>query len=285
MALPNPQHVVLFHHFRRFLERAAEAGVDAAPLKGAHLVTSVYPPGEDRGMMADVDFLVRERDWVRTFELLEELGFERNLDEDRAVSLDAFYEAGFRLPLGDGRSILFEPHRQFVQPARHPIDYDAVWDRSEPSTFDGAPCRRLAVEDTFLHGVIHLMTHRFLGAPRGLRDLELLAKSEPLDWCALCERAVRWQCATGLWLTLDLLAETGRLDAPTRAVDRIRPPLPLRRALRFLVPTQDGFRFPGTTLRAQEGLLWPLLLDSPKQLVRFGLGFARLRVGDWWTSG
>jgi hypothetical protein len=75
--MTNPQHIILFHHFRRLLEAAANEGIDVVPLKGAHLLTSVYPDDEDRGVMSDVDFLVRKQDWTRTLELMIELGFER----------------------------------------------------------------------------------------------------------------------------------------------------------------------------------------------------------------
>ena len=62
---PDPHQILLFHHLRRVFVAAHERGIDMAPLKGAHLVTSVYPDDEDRGHLADVDFLTRERDWER----------------------------------------------------------------------------------------------------------------------------------------------------------------------------------------------------------------------------
>ena len=118
----NPQYVVLFHHFRRFLKEASEKGIDVAPLKGAHLLTSVYGNEEDRGMLADVDFLVRPGDWEGTRELLVSMGFVRGDIDNRPATFREFYEACYFLQIGGGKRIMFEPHRYLIQPARHNID-------------------------------------------------------------------------------------------------------------------------------------------------------------------
>lgn len=280
MSLPNFQHVVLFHHFRLLLERAARAGIDVAPLKGAHLVTAVYPPGEDRGPMADVDFLVRPAHWEVAMELLRDLGFTRRADPNRPATGAEFHEAGFVLDVGPARSILFEPHRQFAQPARHPIDYAAVWDRSSAGEFDGAPCRRLAPEDHLLHGVIHLFSHRFRGPARGLRDLELLVRLAGADLDLVVDRAREWECATAAWLALTLLHGLAPALGADRAASRIAPRIWKRAVLRMLVPDAGGFCFGDRGLRTDQAVLWPWLLDSAGQGIRFVRYYAGLRLRD-----
>ena len=170
----NPQHIILFHHFRRLLEAAAVEGIDVAPLKGAHLLTGVYPDDEDRGVMSDVDFLVRKQDWARTLELMNELGFERR---DHFADESHTHEAGFYLQVDDTRKILFEPHRYLFEPDRFTIDHDALWERSFESTFDGTACRRLALEDHFCHIAFHATIHRLMSLERTVRDLDLLLRS------------------------------------------------------------------------------------------------------------
>jgi hypothetical protein len=281
----NLQHVVLFHHFRRLLEEAAKAGVEVAPLKGAHLITSVYPEGEDRGRLSDVDFLVRPAEFARVGALMTSMGFVRTpWAKGRPVSERTFYEAGYRLDVGDGREILFEPHRHLIQPARHPIDDDALWRRSTASTFDGAPCRRLSQDDHFLHGIVHLMTHQFVSPAQDLRDLELLLRFGGVRLDTVARRAREWECARAAWTALRLLRASCPELIPPGLLDELAPPPVARRVLRFLVPDAGGLRFPELGDRTREAALWPWLLDGARPGLRFGSYYLRLRARDLWAS-
>ncbi len=276
----NPQHVILFHYFRRFLERAAEARIDVAPLKGAHLITTVYSAEEDRGKLADVDFLVRPSDWQRTLFLLEEMEFARTKLSRRPVTDREFHEAQMFLEIPRGK-IMFEPHRYLVQPARHNIDHAALWERSEESTFDGAPCLRLTPEDHLLHATIHLMSHGFVSPVRGLRDIELLIRAAHPDLDVVESRARKWECTRALYLVYALLDRTvADLGLAERAAA-----LPvsghIRLLLTRLVPNAEGFVFPNFGLRATEATLFPLLMDGTYPLIRFTSSFAMLRLRDY----
>lgn len=275
----NPQNVVLLHHFRRFLEAAAARGVEAAPLKGAHLVTSVYPPGEDRRML-DVDFLVRPAQFEAACELLRQQGFSRSQHRGRSVTEEHHYEALYTRRAGDGLMVIMEPHRYLIQPARHPIDHEALWARSRPSELDGAPCRRLAPEDHFLHTVIHLMTHRFMDPRRAERDLELLLRRGGADLDLVARRAARWQCRRAVWLALTMLHARAPDLGVMQAASSLQPAAPVRAALTALVRPGEGFRIRGAGLRAGQAVLWPLLLDGVTPLLRFGAHFARRRTQD-----
>ena len=275
----NPQIVVLLHHFRRFLEAAADAGLDVAPLKGAHMLTSVYPPGEDRPMM-DVDFLVREAQFEAVCDLLRQQGFTRVLAPGRPFTERVHYEALFMRQLGDGMSVIMEPHRHLIQRARHPIDHEALWARSTPSELDGAPCRRLAPEALFLHTVIHLLTHRFEAPARAERDLELLVRRGGADLQTVTRRAGRWQCRRAVWLALTMLHARAPDLGALQAARPLRPPAPVRAALAALIRPGHGFRIRGAGMRAGQAVLWPLLLDGARPLLRFGGSFAWLRARD-----
>lgn len=278
--IPDPRQIQLFHHFRRVLEAAGERGIDIAPLKGAHLLTSVYPPDEDRGHLADVDFLVRERDWNRLRELMVELGFVEKPGGERPVTRVEFHETGFYLDAGGPQALLFEPHRQFAQPARHTIDYDEVWNRSVEGMFDSVPCRRLSAEDHLLHAVVHMFSHCFRKPTRGLRDIELLVRDGGIDLNLAIDRARQWQCARATWLALTLLQEI----APDLEIDgfaaKLAPPALVRQVLRFLVPDSAGFRFPPRGLRVEQAILWPWLMDRTRQGLRFATYYAGLRLRD-----
>jgi hypothetical protein len=228
-----------------------------------------------------VDFLVRPAQFERACGLLIGLGFDRVAwAPGRLATERTFHEAGFTLDVGDGRRILFEAHRQLVQPARHPIDHAALWARSRPSTFDGAPCRRLCADDHLLHGVVHLLSHQFVDPARGLRDLELLILSGAVDLDAVEARAREWECARATWLALSLLRERGAVPALDRRIARLAPPFPARLAARLLVPDARGFRFERLGDRGRELALWAWLLDGVRPALRFGAYYARLRRRD-----
>jgi hypothetical protein len=265
----NVQHVVLFHHFRGFLEAAAKEGIDAAPLKGAHVVTSVYPEGEDRGVMADVDFLVRERDWERTLALLPRLGFAPRAGWPGYPDEPEMHEAGFTLDLGGGRKILFEAHRFLVEPRRFFIDHEALWARSFPSDFEGVACRRLAPEDHVLFIAFHEAMHRLQNLGRAVRDLELLARAGA-DLDVVAARACSWRMRRIAWLFLSLLGEHGRAKS-------LAPPLPVRAAIRMLVPDARATRLGLLPDRLQAAALYPLLFDDVRMLGRYVAAHPALR--------
>ncbi len=280
--LPNPQHILLLHQLRVFLDAAAAAGVHVAPLKGAHLITGVYPAGEDRGGMCDVDVLVPPEHFDVAGEVLEALGYCRRELRDRRRTEAEFYEAGYRRDLGGGRRVMVEVHRYFVQPQRAPVDYAALWARAEPATLEGAPCLRLRPEDHLLHAAMHLMTDRFEAPARGLRDAEHLIVRAGAELGLAAERAVRWRCGRPLWLTFALLAEAAPQLRERLAphIQALRPP-PLARALaRALVPTAAGLRWSSIGRRPGQALLWPALLDGMGHAASFGAYYLRLRAAD-----
>ncbi|MDD5306776.1 MAG: nucleotidyltransferase family protein [Deltaproteobacteria bacterium] len=265
---PNPQHVVLFHHFRRFLKAAAEEGIDAAPLKGAHLITGVYPEGEDRGQLADVDFLVRPRDWERALRLLPKLGFEERVLPSWHPPERKTHEAGFNLDLGGGRRILFEVHRHLLEPSRFPIDHEGIWARSVVSEFDGVPCRRLAAEDHFVFGALHEVAHRLQTLAKTVRDLELLVSRGGADLRVVIARANEWRVRRIIWLFLSLIEDRAPHLGAGALTGSVAPSPPVRIALRLLVPDERGTRLTSFHHRIQAALLWPWLFDDIRSVVR-----------------
>jgi len=276
----NPQHIILFHHFRRVLQAAKKEGISVAPLKGAHLVTSVYPLDEDRGLFADVDFLVKEDDYEKSWALLLELGFTQRINKNRLESAKYSEDTGFYLEIAFEKRILFEVHRYLERKDRHPVNYEDLWLRAYESTFDGVSCMRLSSEDHFLHCAMHLMTDRFTSPKRGLRDLELLLMNGNVNLDIVADRAVSWQCSRAVWLALTLLAQKSPGVKVDKYIKKLSPPVYIKRALRFLVPDVAGFRFANIGLRNEQAILWPFLMDGLGPILRFSSCFLKLRIAD-----
>jgi hypothetical protein len=143
------------------------------------------------------------------------------------------HEAGFNLDMADGRKILIEVHRYLFDPSRLPIDQDALWSRSVAWTLDGAPCRRLAPEDHFVHLVLHATVHRLMQVERTVTDLELLLRRGGIDLesalrtciCTiLCRRRSSGRCcSTGRWTFCGWSEGIRRCSWCARVVDALEP--------------------------------------------------------------
>lgn len=261
----TPQHIVLMHHFRELLRAAAGIGVDIAPLKGAHLITSVYSGAEDRGVMSDVDFLVRERDWDRIGSLLEELGFMKQARHHR-------HEAAYHFSLANGRRILFEAHRSLFDPKRIAVDHDALWRRASPSTCEGQPCLRLAPEDHFCHIALHSMIHRFSNLDRALRDLErVVLAGGPRLIERIADRAEEWHMTRVAWAMLRRLTGRPGISVDPRLLARWSPPPLVRTAVVLLMDRGVKLAPMSTRYRLQAAVTWPLFVDRIPDLARMVL--------------
>ena len=280
------QYTILFHHFREFLKRANGAGIDIMPLKGAHLLTSVYPPGEDRGLMADIDFLVREADWGRGLKLLEECGFR---PRDHFSDESKRHEQGFYFALPGDKHFLFEIHRHLMEPRRYTIDSNGIWQRAYPSHFEGVPCMRMADEDVFCHVAWHSAIHRLITHRRTLRDLELVIlgsqKNNPPAaelTEKIVQRAQEWHITRVVWLYLTQLEKRiadAESDVPSplkSAIDRIAPPVQIRFLLKALVGTDEHPRLSRLNHRVQAALIWPLFFDHKRHLLKMIVNHPKL---------
>ncbi|MBN2715977.1 MAG: nucleotidyltransferase family protein [Deltaproteobacteria bacterium] len=282
--LISAQQVILFHHFRKLLEHAREMHIDVAPLKGAHLLTSVYPASESRGAMVDIDFLVQEHDWHRIPLLMNACGFSPVFIPSRHATQAKFHEAHYVHRFDAQTQIVFEPHRQFVQLARHPIDYSQVWQRSYQSTFEGVSCLRICDDDHFLHQVIHLFSHRFAEPVRGLKDMEMLWRNGDVNFSNVSRRAGEWKCRNALWLSLVLHKHIFATNSFDSLIEETMPSRFIRFALTKLVSPEHGFRFTGAGLRIEEATLWPFLMDDIHQGIGFMADYAKLRLKDLFSD-
>jgi hypothetical protein len=259
------QSIVLFHRFRELLEAAADAGVDVAPVKGAHLLTSVYPADEDRGPLSDVDFLVRDAQWGRALELAARLGWRRR---PSAADEAGAHEVGFHAGRAGEPHVLLEMHRSLFDPLRLAIDHAAIWARSTPGSFDGAPCRRLAPEDHVVHVALHELLHGLESLERTLRDAELLLAAMPIGRDAVADRAREWRATRAVWLVTALLAARRPELGLEPLRDALAPNPITRRAARRAVDLARALALPARRHRLAAALLWPLLIDDPTRLLR-----------------
>lgn len=259
------QHVILLHQFRRLLVAAEERGIDVVPLKGAHLITSVYPDGGEGRFLGDVDYLVRPTDWNRTLELVAELGF---VPRDPTGFERSLHQAGSHLDVGSGSKILFEAHRYIFEPSRVPIDHEGLWRRSRASDLEGVPCRRLSDEDHFVYTALHCGLHRLMSFETALKDLQMLLCHGSVDLEVVVRRAREWSATRVTWLCIESLREkVPDIDLePTLAA--LAPPRTTRVVLRSFVDEVGRSRVARLHHRVQAGIVWPWIMDRPSRVIR-----------------
>jgi hypothetical protein len=262
----NHQYIILFHHFKNILKMANKKNIAIIPLKGAHLLTSVYSAKENRGFIGDVDFLVKPRDWQHMLALMEEYGFKPRSGPNNENNM---HEKGFYFYMDNGARFLFEVHRYIFEPARFKIDHNGIWSRAYKSDFEGVPCYRMSDEDVFCHVAWHDAIHRLMSHKRTMRDLELILTQSGVDVNKIATRAVEWQCTKTVWLYLYLLnRQLPGIRNMEKAIRGIAPSFFSQAAIISLIGYGDKTRISAFNHRVQAAVLWPFLFDSKRLLIK-----------------
>ena len=132
----------------------------------------------------------------------------------------------------------------------------------------------LAPEDAIIQLAAHLAVSHQMAAPglRGLLDVALLARSQPIDWQAVAERARGWRVAAATWLVLDLADALFGLPDAAAAIAGLRPRR-MRRGLLSRFVGADSMLAGRDRTRGPRRFVYQLLLvdrnrDAARLLVR-----------------
>jgi len=267
----NFQHVILFHHFRRILERALDDKIEIAPLKGAHLVTSVYLDAAERGFMGDVDFLVPINKWDRVVSMMFKLGFTLETNSSS-------HELGFNFDIDGGQHILIEPHCYIFDPERFYIDHDELWQRAYKSEFDGVECFRLSDEDHFCHLAFHSMLHRLTSFKRTCEDLKNIIKSrEPEFIKKIIVRARQWNTTRVIWFFVKQISKDLQEYDLDETLKALQPNDITKNMIDLVFIAQRQSFFSSLHHRAQAAVIWAIMFDSPSLLAKMVLNHPSLQ--------
>ena len=246
-------------------------------LKGADYAWRLYPDPVLRPMQ-DIDILVPTRQFASVCARLRAAGLVQRFEGASTHRVAWFGESVF--DLGE---VTLEVHHSFLPRARHPIDYDAVWERRVPVALSGVVAARLDDVDAFVYHALSLAKDEFFVRLARYLDFWLLLRTVPsLD--PACLRAREWRATHALYGALrqaqDLFPEMEeRLARPTAG---LLPGRTRRFLERFVLPGAEGLRI---TRRRRRGLqLWRKfwLMDSGWRRTCFALhyGYAVAR-GGW----
>jgi hypothetical protein len=213
---------------RTVLQVLDAAGLTPVVFKGAALAHTVYPDPACRPM-GDLDLWVEPKEILAARDSLEAAGYRFAARSERPPALMEMYSGEVRLHGPDDATGLVELHFG-VFPGEWlrrvaAVDDVAIRVRCQPVEVAGAPAWTLSPEDHLIQIAVHnAINHQLsLSAMRGLVDVVLLARHQPLDWAAVIQRARAWRVATATWLVLALAQDLCGLDEAAVAVMALAP--------------------------------------------------------------
>lgn len=219
----------------RVLVALAAAEITPILFKGAVLAYTACP-GPACRPMNDLDLWLTAEEMPRGQAALEALGYRQHIRETRPPAFQERHFGEIRMIGARPGSIPVELHWSAFAGVWldrvAAVDHAAVRTRAEPVTVAGQPALALASEDAIIQLAVHLAVNHQMAAPgvRGLLDVALLARTQPVDWAVVADRARAWRVSTAVWLVLQLTAELLGLTEAAPAVARLTP-APVRRHL------------------------------------------------------
>ncbi len=219
---------------RRVLVALAAAEITPILFKGAALAYTVFPAPACRPM-GDLDLWLTAEEMPRGQAALEALGYRQHIKEKRPPAFQERHLGEIQM-IGAHPNILVELHWSVFAGVWSDrvaaVDHAAMRARAVPVTVAGQPALALASEDAIIQLAVHLAVNHQMAAPgvRGLLDMALLARTHPVDWAVVADRARTWRVGTAVWLVLQLTAELFGLTEAAPAVARLAP-APMRRHL------------------------------------------------------
>jgi hypothetical protein len=268
-------------------------GVESIVLKGPALAHSMYPDPSWRPF-ADIDLLVRTRDWRAACSLLEERGARRLLPEPRP-GFDESFGKGALYVADEGREI--DLHRTLaLGPFGQWIDPDELFDHTAGFSLGGKALRRLDDTASLAHVCIHSALGFRTPIPMMVRDVAQVGRSGQIDWDVLEGWAERWRLGVVFQRAMGMASETCGVSWPAEAQGtlRARSGTRERKALEAYVTerrSRGGTNL--STVRAIRGVrgkaafLRALLLPDPEFLEARAGGSYRRRwtVALGWVEG
>jgi hypothetical protein len=255
------------------LDALAAAGITPILFKGAALAHLVYPDPACRPM-GDLDLWLAAAEMPAAVAVLQAAGYRRHGKDTRPLELQAGREGEIQLAGAHPGQGLVELHYGvFAGEWLHrtaAVDSAGLAARAVPVTVVGRPAATLAPEDAVIQLAVHLAVNHQMAYPgvRALLDVCLVARSGPLDWAAVSQRARDWRVRTAVWQVLSLADGLLGLPGVSPAL-AVMQPSRLRRHLlaRFVNP---GSILAGRDLtHGRVRFIYQLLLaDQPRDAAR-----------------
>lgn len=233
------QALALERHLVTLSAALEEAAVDMVLLKGPALAHTVYPDPSWRPF-ADLDLMVKRRDWRQACEVLTSRGLRRGLPEPRAGFDERFGKAAEFIG-GDG--LMVDLHRTLVVgPFGLWVDPDELFEKKVPLRVGGRRIFRFDDTNLLIHACMHASLGWWPPLLMPVRDVVQVASFANVDWEVLEDRSQRWKLIAVVRHAFETAVETLGVALPgdTRVLTAVQPRRLERRALQAYITERRG---------------------------------------------
>ncbi|MFQ5766639.1 MAG: nucleotidyltransferase family protein [Acidobacteriota bacterium] len=244
-------NLILVEALREVGSLLQDNGLEFIVLKGGSLLGFLYPEIHLRPM-ADLDLLIRPKDWPAVARLLGARNYRLPSPEEERRDRRHGYCHTVETPPTPTCSIEF--HWDLESVGRNRIDRDELFRSAVTCTIEGGSFKRLCDDHLLLHLAMHMAHHFTRPSLHWVEDLRRLLRVGRLDWPRVADLARVWRMENCLAYSLGYLEklfpaslpEPGRLFrlSPVRSMimrrlqspEPLLPHLPMETSpLRFLV--------------------------------------------------
>ena len=225
-------NIRLMDQLQRITTAFEETGLSLLPTQGTSLVETVYPSLGTRPM-ADMDLLVKKREWPEARQLLQRLGFSPRAGlpgffSRQGVILDIHFDLGGFDRIRSRRYAVRIPHNR-------------LWAEAVSSA-DSHGRRTLSDGDTLLYLAAHLQKHSFSRLIWFLDVALLIQQHGDINWPVVWDRAQEFNLTKCLYFVLHALRSVLGIELPETIERRFKPGslnLVERRFLRALLDGEE----------------------------------------------
>lgn len=198
----------------RLLKLFEANGVRAIPYKGPALASFVYGDLALREFV-DLDFLVRREQAVRARDLMVSQGYRPDFHlTDAQEAAFILYHCEHLFVHNETNAIV---EIQWALAPRFfslPIDYDRLWERLEPVSFNSNQVMTLSAEDLLLVLCVHGSKHLWERLEWICGVAELIRAKKEIEWAEVMKRSAQVRASRMLLLGLVLASDLLDADIP-----------------------------------------------------------------------
>lgn len=259
-------NLLLLAMLENALDRLLAAGVVPIVLKGV-AVLQRFGIGFDERQLDDVDLLVREADFPRAFETLQDAGWTAPGEPERTHWL----RSSFQMPMNSPGpvTVLFELHWGLGQRVRYDVETERLFERSRPLDIAGREVRRLDDHDAVAHLLLHHVQHYFDRRMKWALDMGRICREPGFEWDRVAERLSTWGGRGAAGMAVAHLRKLFPDLIPDRAAAILRPGWWRQALTAPLRSTHPLDMYRGTRGRRTQLYLAAVALEKPWMLPRY----------------
>jgi len=233
------------------------------PLKG--LMTAQYIYGDiSLRVFSDIDLLIRKKDALKAYHLLEKNGFvpELKLDHKQLIKyLDDEDNLAFH---NKKTGVLLELHWELSGLyLDHPIYFETLEHRLVSLTIKKHRFSHLSSEDLLIYLCIHGLKHGWDHLEHVLSVSELIQKKH-LDWKLIVQLSENWKCRKLLYLGLYLASTLFEVPLPTFIANQIKKNTTILRSGSLIIKKLISSEPKSSEIPMRFSNIHFLMKDSPK---------------------